>query len=101
MSTTARLFIDAAPEIGEQGFKYTIDCKWSTPRLWFAPGPIDLPERHRVSIALTRHAEECQRCNLARLWRDHGDLELKALTDDAWEQVQQRMVARHLAGRRN
>lgn len=101
MSTSARLFIDPAPEVGEQAFKYTVDCKWSTTRLWFSPGEIDLPERHRVSIALTRHEEECQRCNLDRLWRSHGDPEMKQAVDELYDQVRQRMVAAHLNGRRN
>lgn len=101
MSTSAKLFIDPAPEVGEQGKKYTVDCKWGTTKLWFAPGPIDLPERHRVSVVLTRHEEECQRCNLARLWREYGDLALKAETDRLHAEIERRMVARHLAGLRN
>jgi hypothetical protein len=101
MSTTARLFVDAAPEMGEQAFKYTVDCKWSTTRLWFSPGPIDFSERHRVSIVLCRHEEECQRCNLSRLWERHGDPAMKQAVDELYDQVQQRMVQRHLAGRVN
>jgi hypothetical protein len=101
MSTSARLFIDPAPELGEQAFRYTVDCKFGTTRLWFSPGPIDLPERHRVSVVLTRHEEECQRCNLTRLWREHGDEALKAETDRLHEEIRKRMVQRHLSGRRN
>ncbi len=101
MSTTARLFIDPAPELGEQAFRYTVDCKWGTTRLWFSPGPIDLPERHRVSVVLTRHEEECQRCNLTRLWERHGDLALRAEVDRLHGEITKRMVAKHLAGLRN
>jgi hypothetical protein len=101
VSTTAKLFIDPAPELGEQAFRYTIDCKYSTTRLWFSPGGLDLTERHRVSIVLQRHEDECQRCNLTRLWERHGDPAMKQAVDELYDQVQQRMVAKHLAGRRN
>ena len=101
MSTTARLFIDPAPELGEQAFRYTVDCKWSTTRLWFSPGELDLPEQHRVSIVLQRHEDECQRCNLDRLWREHGDPAVKAEVERIYSHIQQRQVERHLAGRRN
>jgi hypothetical protein len=101
MSTSARLFIDAAPELGEQAFKYTIDCKFATTRLWFSPGPIDLPEAHRVSICLQTHEDRCGKCRLDRLWRDHGSLEMKAEVDRLHEEIGRRMVARHLAERRN
>ena len=101
MSTTAKLFIDVQPEMGPETRRYTIDCKFSTTRLWFSPGPIDFPEPHRVSIALQKHEDECGRCNLARLWREHGSPEMKAEVDRIYSHIQQRQVERHLAGRRN
>jgi hypothetical protein len=101
MSTTARLLIDPAPELGAATKRYRIDCKWSVTTLWFSPGPIDFPEPHRVSIALQKHEDECGRCNLARLWREHGSPEMKAEVDRLHGEIQERMVARHLAGRRN
>jgi hypothetical protein len=101
MSTSARLFIDAAPELGPESKRYRIDCKWAVTTLWFSPGPIDFSERHRVSIVLQRHEDECQRCNLARLWREHGDPALKAETDRLADEIGRRMVERHLAGRKN
>jgi hypothetical protein len=101
MSTSARLFIDPAPELGSETTRYTIDCKFSTTRLWFSPGPIDFPEPHRVSIALQKHEDECGRCNLARLWREHGSPEMKAEVDRIYSYIQERTVARHLAGLRN
>jgi hypothetical protein len=101
LSTTARFFVDPAPEAGAGSKRYRIDCKWSVTTLWFSPGPIDLPEPHRVSIALQKHEDECGRCNLARLWREHGDEAVKAEVDWLHDEIQQRMVQRHLAGRRN
>jgi hypothetical protein len=35
------------------------------------------------------------------LWAEHGDSTLKQATDELYDQVQQRMVAKHLAGRRS
>jgi hypothetical protein len=91
MSTTARLFIDAAPELGPEARRYMIDC------LWFSPGPIDLTEPHRISIVLQRHEDECGRCRLDRLWERHGDPLMKAEVDRVYDEVQRRMVERHLA----
>jgi hypothetical protein len=101
VSTTARLFIDPAPELGEGSQRFMVDCKWSTTRVWWTPGKLVLPERHVVSVLLQRHDEECGRCNLTRLWRDHGDPAMKQAVDELYDRVQRRMVARHLAGRRN
>jgi hypothetical protein len=95
------LFIDPAPELGAETKRYMVDCKFGTTRLWFSPGPIDFPEPHRVSIALQKHADECGRCNLARLWREHGSPEMKAEVGRVHGEIQTRMVQRHLAGRRN
>ena len=101
MSTTAKLFIDPAAELGAATKRYRIDCKCSVTTLWFSPGPIDFPEPHRVSIALQKHEDECGRCNLARLWREPGSLEMKAEVDRLHAEMQTKMVARHLVGRRN
>jgi hypothetical protein len=101
MSTTARLFIDPAPELGEQAFRYRVDCKFSTSTLYFSPGPIDLPEAHRVSICLQTHEDRCGKCRLEKLWERHGDPAMKAEVDRLHGEIQQRMVAKHLAGRRN
>jgi hypothetical protein len=101
MSTTARLFIDPAPELGSEAKRYMIDCKFSTTRLWFSPGSIDLTEPHRISIVLQRHEDECGHCRLDRLWERHGDLAMKAEVERVYGEVQRRIVAKHLAGRRN
>lgn len=101
MSTTARLYIDLAPELGSEFKRYTVDCKFSTTRLWFSPGQVDLPEKHRVSVVLIRHEEGCGRCNLDRLWREQGDPALRDWTDQVWEQLQQQAAAEVMAGRRN
>ena len=87
MSTTAQLFVDAAPELGARARRYTVDCKWSTTRMFFAPSPtLDLPEPTRVSIVLMNHEENCGRCNLERLWQRRGDVKLREMTEEAWRQ---------------
>ncbi len=86
MRTTARPYIDADPELGAETKRYMVDCKFWTTRLWFS---------------LQKHEDECGRCNLARLWREHGSPEMKAEVDRLHSEIQERMVAAHLAGRRN
>ena len=88
MSTTANLFVEDAPELGERARRYTVDCKWGTTRMFFAPSPtLDLPETTRVSIVLMDHSEDCGKCNLERLWRRHGALKLRDLTGRAWQEL--------------
>jgi hypothetical protein len=101
VSTTARLFIDPAPELGEGSQRFMVDCKHSTTRLCWTPGKLELPERHVVSVLLQRHADECGRCRLEKLWEQHGDPQLREMVDEIWDQVQERQVAAHLSGRRN
>src|SRR5262245_21122721 len=101
MSTAAKPFVDPQPAMGPETKRDTIDCKYSANRLWFSPGPIDFPEPHRVSIALQKHEDECGRCNPARLWREHGSLEMKAEVDRLHGEIQKRQVERHLAGQRH
>jgi hypothetical protein len=87
MSTTAKLFIDDLPEVGEGARRYLVDCKWSTTRLIFCPGgPAELSEAMLITIVVQRHEDECGRCNLARLWR-HADPSLKQAVDDVWQQL--------------
>jgi hypothetical protein len=83
LSTSASLFIDPLPDLGEGVKRFTVDCKWGTTRLWHVPGPpgsLELSERHLVSVVLQRHEDECGRCNLAPLWR-RGDPALKRAVD--------------------
>ena len=88
MSTTARLFIDDLPEVGDGVKRYVVDCKWGTTTLLYVQGSdFNLPEQHRISVVLQRHEDGCGRCNLGRLWREHGDLELKAAVDRTWQQL--------------
>jgi hypothetical protein len=84
MSTTAKLFIDDLPEVGDGVRRYLVDCKWSTTRLLFCPGgDLKLTQEQLVTVVLQRHEDECGKCNLNRLWQ-HADLSLKGLVDDAW-----------------
>jgi hypothetical protein len=101
VSTTARFLAVPTPELGEGSQRFEIDCRHSRTRLWWTPGKLVLPERHVVSVLLQRHEDECGRCRLDRLWERHGDVQLRQMVDELYDQVQQRMVARHLAGRRN
>lgn len=87
MSTTAKLFVDDLPELGDGVRRYVVDCKWSTTRLLYAPGELDLAERHLKTIALQKHEDECGKCNLGRLWREHADLAIKAVVDRVWDQL--------------
>lgn len=53
MSTSARLFIDDLPELGEGVRRYQVDCKWGRTLLCYVPGPdFDLPEQHRINVVL-------------------------------------------------
>jgi hypothetical protein len=101
MSTSARLFVDPQPALGPDAKRFMVDCKYGTTRLWWTPGKLELPERHVVSVLLQRHADECGRCRLDRLWAEHGDPALKQATDQMWELIRERQVADHLAGLRN
>jgi hypothetical protein len=97
MSTTANLFIDDLPEVGDGVRRYLVDCKWSTTRLIFCPGgDLKLTQEQLVTVVLQRHEDECGKCNLTRLWQ-HADLSLKQSVDDAWRQL----VVQALRGRRN
>jgi hypothetical protein len=87
MSTTAKLFIDEMPEVGDGVKRYLVDCKWSTTRLIFCPGgDLKLTQEQLVTVVLQRHEAECGRCNLARLWR-HADPSLKQAVDDVWRRL--------------
>jgi 23S rRNA A2030 N6-methylase RlmJ len=97
MSTTARLFVDPIPEMGDGATRYTVDCKWGTTRLWWTSGTLKLSERHLITVLLQRHEDECGKCNLGRLWREHGDPELKRMVDRTWD----RLRAHQVAERRN
>jgi hypothetical protein len=84
MASAARLTIDDQPAFGAGTKRYTVACDFSTTRLWLAPGrPVELADRVLVSLLLQRHTAECGRCDLAKLWQDHGDLALKAAVERA------------------
>ena len=83
MSTSASLFIDAMPDLGAGVKRFTVDCKWGTTTLYYAPGPpggLELDERHLVTVCIQKHEDECGRCNLKYLWR-RGDPALKREVD--------------------
>jgi hypothetical protein len=101
MSTTPRFYSDAAPELGPETMKFTVDCKWGTTRIWWTPGELVLPERHVVSVLLQRHEDECGRCRLEKLWERHGDPLMKAEVDRLHSEIGRRMMAKHLAELRN
>jgi hypothetical protein len=88
MSTSPRIFIDDLPELGDGARRFTVDCKWSQTGAFYLPGgPIELSERHVISVALQRHEDGCGKCNLRRLWQEYGDPELKAAVDEVWDQL--------------
>jgi hypothetical protein len=97
VSTTARLFIDDLPQMGEGVKRYVVDCKWGTTCLIYGPGQLEMTEAHLKTVLIQRHEDECGRCNLGRLWREHGDPDFKAAVDRTWEQL----GAMALQGRRN
>ena len=100
MSTTARLHVDAVPELG--GTRYQVDCKFSrTTLIWPTISPIEMDERQQATMALQAHESECGKCNTTRLWRDHGDQELRAGLDDLVNRVQRKQAERYIVGRRN
>jgi hypothetical protein len=87
MSTTAKLFIDDLPEVGDGVRRYLVDCKWSTTRLIFCPGgDLELTQEQLVTVVLQRLEDECGKCNLNRLWQ-HADLGLKRTVNDAWRRL--------------
>jgi len=96
MSTTARLYVDPQPDLGDGAKRLRIDCKWSTTTAWLVPGDLELTDEQVVTSLLYRHEAECGRCRTERLWQ-HADLSLRAAVERVWEQ----MGAAELRGRRN
>jgi len=96
MSTSARLYIDAQPDMGDGAKRLRIDCKWSVTTAWLVPGPVELTDEQLLTSLLYRHEAECGKCNTARLWQ-RADLNLR----DAVEQVWQQMGAAELRERMN
>jgi len=96
LSTTAKLFVDPQPDMGDGAKRLRIDCKWSVTTAYLVPGPVELTDEQVITSLLYRHESECGRCRTERLWQ-HADLSLR----DAVEQVWQQMGAAELRERRN
>ena len=96
MSTTAKLYIDSQPDLGDGAKRLRIDCKWSVTTAWLVPGPVDLTDEQLITSLLYRHEAECGRCNTARLWQ-RADQSLRDAVEQVWEQ----MGAAEMRERRN
>jgi len=86
VSTTARLFVDPQPDLGDGAKRLQVDCKWSTTTAYLVPGLVELTDEQVVTSMLYKHEAECGRCNTARLWQ-HADQNLRDAVEQAWEQI--------------
>ena len=96
MSTSARLFIDPQPDLGDGAKRLQVDCKWSTTTAWLVPGPVELTDEQLITSLLYRHESECGRCRTERLWQQ-ADRDLRVAVEQVWEQ----MGAAEMRARRN
>ena len=96
MSTTARLYVNAMPEMGQGAKKIEIDCKFSTSTAYLIPGGLELTDEQVITSLLYKHESECGRCRTERLWQ-HADLNLRTAVEETWQQ----MAAAEIRERRN
>jgi len=86
VSTTAKLYIDPQPDLGDGAKRLRIDCKGSVTTAWLIPGPVELTDEQVIPSLLYRHESECGRCRTERLWQ-HADRSLRDAVEQVWEQV--------------
>ena len=84
--TTARLFVDDLPGLGEGARRFLLDCKWGTTRLIHVPGPVEITDEQLITTLIYRHGSECGRCNLALLWK-RADPEMREAVKRTWRQL--------------